>query len=119
MSNDTPARPALDLTIRAQFAGWPVDVHLSLPAEKLGAALARLGELGYTPREAAVAAAAPSARPQARPKVEPVYKPDGTPCCPVHHKPLSEGRYGLYCPAKAQAGEEQNDKGYCALKFDA
>lgn len=118
MSNDTAARPPLDLTIRAQFAGWPVDVHLSLPAEKLGAALARLGELGYTPRDAAPAAA-PQARPQARAKVEPAYKPDGTPCCPVHHKPLSEGRYGLYCPAKAAEGEERNDKGYCALRFDA
>jgi hypothetical protein len=36
----------------------------------------------------------------------------------VHHKPLAEGRYGLYCPAKAAPGEEQNDKGYCALRFD-
>lgn len=50
-------------------------------------------------------------------RLEPAYKPDGTPCCPVHRKPLSEGRYGLFCSSKAQAGEQANDKGYCSLRF--
>jgi hypothetical protein len=49
--------------------------------------------------------------------VEPLYQPDGTPCCPVHLKPLSEGRYGLFCSAKAKPGDVQNQKGYCALRF--
>lgn len=56
----------------------------------------------------------------AKPKaetVEPLYKPDGTACCPIHQKPLTEGTYGLYCSAKARPGDAQNAKGYCALKF--
>jgi hypothetical protein len=35
---------------------------------------------------------------------------------PVHRKPLSEGRYGLFCPSRA-TGDQANDKGYCNLKF--
>lgn len=50
-------------------------------------------------------------------RVAPAYDGDGQAMCPVHRKPLQEGRYGLYCSAKAKPGEEQNDKGYCALKF--
>ena len=50
-------------------------------------------------------------------RVEPVYQPDGTACCPVHHKPLSEGRFGLFCPSRASGDQAANDKGYCSLKF--
>ena len=50
-------------------------------------------------------------------RVEPIYDGDGTPCCPVRKRPLSEGQYGLYCSAKAQPGDVQNAKGYCGLKF--
>lgn len=50
-------------------------------------------------------------------RVAPIYDGDGQPCCPVHKKPLSEGRYGLYCSAKAKDGQAANDKGYCALRF--
>lgn len=49
--------------------------------------------------------------------VEPLYKPDGTACCPTHHKPLVEERYGLYCPSRAKPGGAANAKGYCALRF--
>jgi hypothetical protein len=49
-------------------------------------------------------------------RVEPAYDTNGDPICPTHRKPLSEGRYGLYCPSKAQ-GEHANDKGYCSLRF--
>ena len=51
------------------------------------------------------------------PRVEPIYQPDGTACCPVHKRPLTEGQYGLFCKSKAQPGDVQNDKGYCALRF--
>ena len=50
-------------------------------------------------------------------RVEPYFKPDGTACCPVHKMPLLQGRFGLYCSAKAKPGEAQNEKGYCSLKF--
>lgn len=108
MSTEQTPRPPLELTVHAELDGWPLDIALSLPAEKVRTALERLATLGYTPRREA-----------ARPKVEPVYKPDGTPCCPVHKRPLVEGRHGLYCPSKAGDGEEANDKGYCALRFEA
>jgi hypothetical protein len=59
---------------------------------------------------------APAAKPKAE-TVEPLYKPDGTACCPVHKRALSEGAYGLYCSARAKPGEVANAKGYCALRF--
>jgi hypothetical protein len=118
MSAETPARPSLDLTVHAQLDGWPVDIAFTLPAERLSAALTRLGELGYTPRATTPPAPAQAPRKAPRERVEPVYKPDGTPCCPVHLKPLANGKYGLYCPSKATEGQEQNEKGYCALRFE-
>ncbi len=51
-------------------------------------------------------------------RVQPLYDGNGDAMCPVHRKPLADGRYGPYCTAKAKPGEEQNDKGYCSLKFD-
>ena len=115
MSTDTTPAPVA-ITIHATLDGWPVDLALDLPPAKLGAALVKLATLGYAPR-----AGSPSAPavPAARPKVEPVYSPDGTPCCPTHLRPLSEGRYGLYCSAKAAEGQPADKRGYCGLKFDA
>jgi hypothetical protein len=106
----------LSHTIHATLDGWPVDVQIAIAPARLGAALARLAELGYTPRLAAAPAPAEKA---ARPKADPVYRPDGTPCCPAHQKPLAEGRFGLYCTAKAKDGELADAKGYCGLKFAA
>ena len=54
------------------------------------------------------------AKPQ---RVQPTYDGAGDPCCPVYRKPLAEGRYGLYCSAKAKGDEVANEKGYCALRF--
>ncbi len=111
------AQPELRTTIRIEVA--PDGLHItaeytgtlaSIPAalERLRAAgvldLVKPAPVAQQPRRAAE-------------RVEPVYKPDGTPCCPVHHKPLTEGRYGLYCPSKAQEGEQANPKGYCSLRF--
>jgi hypothetical protein len=110
----TEERPVA-IEVPARLDGWDVTLRFDLPAAKLGAALSRLATLGYEPR--AAAAPGQASKPK-RQRAEPVYTPNGDPCCPVHHKPLVEGRYGLYCPSKAAPGEEQNDKGYCALKFD-
>jgi hypothetical protein len=49
--------------------------------------------------------------------VEPIYDGDGAACCPVHRVPISQGRYGWYCSARARADQAANDKGYCALRF--
>ena len=109
------AQPDLRTTIRIEVA--PDGLHIT--AEYVGtlssipAAVERLRAAGVLDL---VKPAAQQARKPAE-RVEPVYKPDGTPCCPVHHKPLTEGRYGLYCPSKAQEGEQANPKGYCSLRF--
>lgn len=115
---DTTEARAVPVRVHAALDGWPVDLDLTIAPARLPVALAKLAALGFTPATAAPAAPAQVERPR-RPRVEPVYQPDGTACCPVHHKPLSEGRYGLYCSAKARPGDEQNDKGYCALRFEA
>jgi hypothetical protein len=63
---------------------------------------------------------APTTATPAKPKVEkvqPIYDADGSPCCPVHKRELSQGQYGLYCSAKVKPGEAANAKGYCALRF--
>ena len=122
---DFPPAPAREqrTTIRIEVA--PDGLHIT--AEYVGqlasipAAIERLRAAGVLELVASSkpAQAAPAPAQQRKPaeRVEPAYKPDGTPCCPVHRKPLAEGRYGLYCPSKAQAGEQANDKGYCSLRF--
>ena len=105
------AQPDLRTTIRIEVA--PDGLHIT--AEYVGtlssipAAVERLRAAGVLDL---VKPAAQQARKPAE-RVEPVYKPDGTPCCPVHHKPLKQGQWGLYCPAK----DDSTPRGYCALKF--
>lgn len=112
MSTDNTLRAV----IHAELGGWPCDIELEISPARLGAALARLAELGYTPRLPTPPAPSAQVRP-ARPKVEPVYQPDGTPCCPTHLRRLTEGQYGLYCSAKATEGQPADARGYCGLKF--
>lgn len=115
-----PVRQDLTLTVKARVNGFDVDICFSGQLEQLDAITKRLAALGATPTAAAPAAApvSPIGEKPRKPaqRLEPAYQADGTPCCPIHKKPLSEGRYGLYCPSKAQ-GEHANDKGYCNLKF--
>lgn len=101
------------LHIRIEYDG----VLGSIPAAIAKLEAAGLVELVQTYR---ATAAAPAGAGQHKPKAErvtPEYDGAGEPCCPVHHKPLSQGRYGLYCSAKAKPGEAQNDKGYCSIRF--
>ena len=125
---DFPPAPPRELrtTIRIEVApdGLHVTAEYTGTLAALPDAIERLRAAGVFEL---VAASRPSSSAQASPaagqprkgadRVEPVYKPDGTPCCPVHHKSLTEGRFGLYCPAKAQPGEQANAKGYCSLRF--
>jgi hypothetical protein len=106
--------PALPITVAAELDGWPVDLEFSIAPARLSAALARLGELGYTPRQMTPVGAAGKA---SKPKIDPVYQPDGTACCPVHLRPLKEGRYGLYCTAKDDGPDNKN--GYCSFTAKA
>lgn len=86
----------------------------SIPAAVKRMVDAGLLELVNTHR--APPAAAPSTPSGAKPKaqrVTPEYDASGEPCCPKHKKPLREGKFGLFCPAK----DDSTERGYCALRF--
>jgi hypothetical protein len=115
------ARQELTITIHATIDGFPTEICFSGALDQLEAITRRLRDLGASP--AGVHQLAPAAPVQATParkpsgRVEPVYQPDGTACCPIHRKPLSEGRYGLFCPSRATGDQAANDKGYCNIRF--
>lgn len=110
---DQAARP-VTIAIEVAPDGVHVRCEYTGTLASIPAAIERLKQAGVL-ELVRPAATQPARKPVQT--VEPVYQPDGTACCPVHRKPLSEGRYGLFCSAKAQPGQEQNDKGYCSLKF--
>lgn len=117
---DFPQRPKADLTItvKATIDGFPTEVCFTGSIDQLLGVTKRLRELGAEPTVAPATHTAPLSTPRkAAQTVEPIYQPDGTACCPVHRKPLVEGRYGLYCPSRATGDQAANDKGYCSLKF--
>lgn len=112
-----PAKRQRGVTIRLSYHGALVDFTFdaaTAPAvheieQSIDTLLKRDGWAG-------VSSGAAAPKPKAE-KVKPFYDGDGQPCCPVHRKALSEGRYGLFCSAKAKDGEAANDKGYCNLRF--
>lgn len=111
---EAPAPPVstkvrIEMVIKAQRDGWPIDIHLAIPIDKLPDALARLRAAGLEP---ATARQTPPASPGRTPLPDPLYRPDGQACCPWHHTALREGQYGYYCPSRAE-GEQANAKGYC------
>jgi hypothetical protein len=118
----SPRGAAMPITIELAPDGLHIRIEYDGVLGGIPAAIAKLEaaglvELVQTYRAAAVA---PAGAGQHKPKVErvtPEYDGAGEPCCPVHHKPLSQGRYGLYCSAKAKPAEAQNDKGYCSIRF--
>ena len=106
----------LPITIEIAPDGVHVTVHYTGTLASIGPTLDKMRAAGLLGLVQARPPAASQPRPRAE-TVEPLYKPDGTPCCPVHKTPLTEGQYGLYCRSKAQPGEAQNAKGYCSLRF--
>jgi len=107
----------LTITVKATIDGFPTEVCFTGSTDQLLSVTKRLRELGGTPTIApAHTKSATTPARKAAQRVEPVYQPDGTACCPIHHKPLSEGRYGLFCPSRA-AGEHANAKGFCNIRF--
>ena len=106
------AQPDLRTTIRIEVA--PDGLHIT--AEYIGT-LASIPAAVERLRAAGVLDLVKPAQPaqqqrRAAERVEPEYKPDGTACCPTHHKPLKAGQWGLYCSARDQLSGE-----YCKLKF--
>lgn len=85
------------------------------PLSSIPAAVKRMVDAGLVELVAthrAAPAATPSAKPKAQ-RVQPEYDAGGEACCPKHHKPLREGKFGLFCPAK----DDSTERGYCALRF--
>jgi hypothetical protein len=116
-----PSKRSALITI--SYKGVPVAVTVedasAVAVEKLvDSLLARDGWAAPVPNGGNTPVPSPQrqARTQRPALPEPWYKPDGTPCCPWHQRPLKEGRYGLYCPSKAE-GEQANDKGYCIFSL--
>lgn len=101
MTTDTAPAP-IALTVHATLDGWPVDLAFTLPPARLGVALAKLTELGYTPRQDAPAARAVAST------------GNNAPCCPYHGTAKikeSDRRPGtFYCAAK------MGDGSYCKEK---
>ena len=102
-----------NIQIEASPAGLVVRVEFTGPIAGIPAAVERMKAAGILEL---VEKSRPAAKPKAE-KVQPIYDGDGTPCCPVHKRPLTEGQYGPYCSAKARPGDVSNAKGYCGLKF--
>jgi hypothetical protein len=122
-----PTKPKQDLTItiKCRVDGFDTEICYTGDIERLLQVTQRLRAMGAepvsrgrqnTPAETAAEIATAARKPAAK-RVEPEYLSDGTTVCPVHGKELQNGRYGLYCPAKAKGDEQANDKGYCSLKF--
>jgi hypothetical protein len=104
-----------NITIEAGPMGLAIKVEYTGAIDTIPAAIERLRSAGVLDLVQTSKPTKAAQKPAQR--VEPVYQPDGTACCPVHHKPLTEGRYGLYCPSRATGDQATNDKGYCSLKF--
>lgn len=112
-------QPDLKTTIRLEAApdGLHIIVEYTGNLASIPAAVERLKAAGILNLVQACKPTPTNGKPKAE-TVEPLYKPDGTPCCPVHKGALAESQYdGWYCRAKAKPGDVQNAKGYCALRF--
>jgi hypothetical protein len=108
--------------VHVAYRGVPVDVTIedasAVSVEKLvDSLLSRDGWAAPAPTPAE-RGNTPAARPRRPALPEPHYADDGSPCCPWHRKPLKEGRYGLFCPSRAE-GEQANEKGYCTFTVKA
>ena len=136
MSTNLPNRAQIDAAQPLDFAPAPpreqrTTIRIEVAPDGLRISVEYTGTLGSIPaaverlRAAGVLDLVATSRPsgqasapaqQARKpaeRLEPAYKPDGTPCCPKHHKPLKTGQWGLFCPAK----DDTTERGYCSLKF--
>lgn len=104
------------ITIEAVCDGYIVRVEYTGTVASIPHAVARLRAAGLEPSAQTNNAQPSTAQAGGRRhgKVKPEYNADGDLTCPVHHKVLKEGKWGLYCPAK----DDSTDRGYCNLKFE-
>lgn len=85
----------LGITIRAEYTG---------PLGSIPRSIERLREEGILElvraHAVAPAPAGNGAKKAAAPRVQVAYDGSGVAVCPKHKKPLKDGQWGLYCPAK-------------------
>lgn len=123
---DYMAGEGLTRVLVGSYGGDKAGVELSIGGHSLNEGLAQVitladvrqlrDNLGAILCDARVQAhLAGRARKPRTERVQPSYNDAGDPCCPKHRKPLREGKFGLFCPAK----DDTTEHGYCALKFDA
>lgn len=109
-------KPA-QITIELAPDGLHITCEYTGTLASIPAAVKRLQDAGLLDLVAAHRVApADKASAPTKPKAErvsPEYNAAGDACCPKHHKPLKQGQWGLYCPAK----DDSTERGYCALKF--
>ena len=110
-----PAEKQANIKISGELNGLAVTVEFTAAISSIPAAIERLKAIGLSAAQRSLTPTAAPAAPQhtKTAKVAPEYNDAGDACCPKHHKPLREGQYGLYCPAK----DNTTERGYCALKF--
>lgn len=111
--------PQRSAAVTLHYRGVPVNVTLNDASadavEKLIDSM--LAREGWAAPQVVSAPATPANGKPAKAKAErvtPFYDDQGTACCPKHRKPLKQGQWGLYCPAK----DDSTERGYCALKFE-
>jgi hypothetical protein len=110
--------------VRGMVEGLEVEIEAMIEPKQTRALVERLREvagLEPLPGLASGPQASGSGRAEGKPaelRQSPTYNADGDPCCPVHRKPLKEGRYGLYCSAKAEP-PIGSEKGYCRYSWSA
>ena len=112
---------SIAITVKLTMNGFPIELSFDGTVDQLPAITKRLAELGAE-APAAAAPASPATNDQ-RPttkaeKVQPSYNADGDACCPVHRRKLQDGAHGLFCSAKAKAGQVADKNGYCGLRFE-
>ncbi len=115
--NQTRSERQANITIEGTLDGLTVTVEFTAAISTIPAAIERLKAIGMSSAPRTMTPASQEKSTKAAERVEPLYRPDGTACCPVHMRELSEGQYGKFCSAKAKPGEAANAKGYCSLRF--
>lgn len=108
-ANITIEAGPLGITVQAEYIGTLASIPAAIERLRTAGVLELVSAAKVAP-----AAAAPARKPMTG--ITPAYDGAGQAMCPVHHKALSEGRYGAYCPSRAE-GEHANAKGYCNIRF--
>lgn len=91
----------ITIAIHGMYDNYPIVITFTGSPAQIPIAVRRLQELGIT-----------TPLMKAAKKKEPPLVIDGKLCCPIHHKPLRQGRFGLYCTAP---GDGKN--GYCTYTW--